>query len=145
MKKYTIIIALTLGVMFNAFSQIQEVEREKFELVSEVKAGWLTVAKLSKSSDNNYLLTYADKQYVYTTSYKSLLFNANDEELNQLYNILANLFDNPEEKQFKLGNEEIAVKVNKNMGVKCLYIFDLNNNSYFYLTKKQLSKVFSKD
>lgn len=98
--------------------------------------------------ENNYRLSFNDLKFTHITAIKSIDFKGNEEMVNGLYSILKELIDGESgvEKEFSIGKEYVAAKCISMVGVKSLKIYgtDTGNMGYFYLTKRQLDKLFGK-
>lgn len=148
---------LFLSIMFFSFSlsaQIIEVQKPKFEKIGEVNSGgivFLSSIQFSKGipndSTNTYIWTYRNSKFTTITDIQSISFSANTKEFDLFYNMLKTQISSPKgtEKQLLLGKNDILIKTIRNLGVSSLTIFNLTNNSYFYLTNNQIDKLFGKN
>ncbi len=99
-------------------------------------------------NQNQYMLSYNDATYTTLTSINRIKFSGNEELIETFYQMLNDLIsgDAGVEKEFNIGKEVMSVKCIKNLGVKSLQIItsDRGTAGYFYVTKKQLDKLFGK-
>jgi hypothetical protein len=153
MKKY-ILFVISSAISAISFSQIKSVENTKPIEIGKVGGGSMSpfVASLNYNKGdadvNTYFLMYNNLKYTTITDINSVVFSASQTELDGFYNELKNSFASEKgtEKKFELGKETVWVKTIKNLGVTSLQITtsDEGTLGYFYLTNKQLDKLFGK-
>lgn len=149
----SISVVLFLFCSFSLSAQIVEVEKQKWEKVGEVKPGGISlissievIRDKEKNGTNIYLWTYRDASYTRIVEYKSFEFNASENDLNGLYEILNTLISGPKgvEKQILLGKTNVSFKSMRALGVSSLVVMDLSTSGFFYLSSNQLYKLFGK-
>lgn len=141
----------TVLLLFSLYSLGQiEIVESKYRDIGEVKNGVSLLAKLSYAvygQDTAYLLTYQDYNYQQITKLESLSFEGQS-TLNQLYKLISSVFtdehkkDKTYEVNFKLGKDYVSVGTYRVMGVTSARII---SNGFFYLTEKQLKKLFARE
>lgn len=149
-----LITSLFTLITLVSFSQIKVVEEKKTTMVGKVGGGSMSpfVASLEYSKGdadaNSYILLYNNLKYTTITDIKAVAFTATPAELDAFYSELKKCFgaEKESEKKFELGKETVWVKTVKNMGVTSLQITTSDEGSlgFFYLTNKQLDKLFGK-
>jgi hypothetical protein len=101
-----------------------------------------------EDKDTIYTLMYRNAKYSQIRDYKSLKFSGEDNTLNQLYDVIKSVFsdENKKNKDFKvelkLGETQVIISNFKTMGITSAMFF--TSDGYFYLTEKQLDKLFGK-
>ena len=150
-------IFLTMTLLFIAtytFSQIKVVENTKSIIVGKVGGSSMSpfVASLEfvkgDADVNQYILLYNNLKYTTLTDVNALSFTATESDIAGLYDLLVNCFaaEKGSEKTVELGKETVWIKTIKNLGVVSLQITTSDDGTlgYFYITKKQLDKLFGK-
>lgn len=153
MKKIFLFFCLIFASIIS-FSQIKVVEEPKSVQIGKVGGGSMSpfIASLEYyNGDANiktYILMYNNLKYATINDINSLRFTATEDELNSFYEELKKSFESEKgnEKKFELGKESVWVKTIKNLGVTSLQITTSDEGSlgFFYLTMKQLTKLFGK-
>ncbi len=148
------VIMLTLVmcfVTFMSFGQINMKPKTEKVIIGEVgkMPGMPPTAALEyvKGDDENlYTLSYRNAKYSKIIDYNSITFKGDNELINSFYITLLDLINGKvnEELEFNIGDEYLLVKCISNMGVKSLQIHTTDNGTtgFFWLTKKQLDKLF---
>lgn len=152
MKK--LLLALLVLVSISASAQIREVEKSKFEKIGEISPGGMAfitsmsvLRDTAKNGTNSYHWMYNNLAYTRITDIKSISFTASEEDFNALYEMMKTQMsaEKGTEKELMLGNSRISFKTIRTLGVSSLTIYDLSTGGYFYLTSKQLDKLFGKN
>jgi hypothetical protein len=144
MKNIIIAIAAMM-ISLTASSQLTAKKENSTMIGQYAKFGTIYAELGSKTTDGNtsYYLSYRNLTYSYITDIQTINFEGDDNTVNQLYNILNSLISSKEtQANFALGNEDITVTKMNIMGINCLKIY--TELGFFYLTKKQLDKLFNK-
>lgn len=152
MKK--ILFSFVLLVSISATAQIREVEKSKYQEIGKVSPGGMAfISSISVMRDtavngtNSYLWMYNNLKYSTITDIKSISFTASNEDFDGLYELLKTQLsaDKGTEKDLELGKSRITIKTIRNLGISSLTIYDLTGGGgYFYLTAKQVDKLFGK-
>lgn len=151
MKK--ILLGLFLFCSISLSAQIVEVEKQKWEKVGEVKPGGISlissidvIKDKGKDGTNLYLWVYSNAAYRTISDVKSFEFSASEADFNGLYDMLKTLISGPKgvEKQILLGKTNVSFKSMRALGVSSLVVMDLSSSGFFYLSSKQLDKLFGK-
>jgi hypothetical protein len=113
--------------------------------VGNVKRGPYLIAELSfKSIDtvNTYKLKYLDAS---TSILKSIEFNANQQFIDELYNIFTKMLveKNGASNDIEVGKFKVNITTQKMMGLRGLLI-TINESSSFGLGGSEISKLFNK-
>lgn len=136
------ILILLLLTGFSAQAQIEMKEDIKLITIGTAKTMGVFRAKLDyavSKEDTIYSIYYKNWKYSSLDDYQTLIFRGGSEVLNQLYDILkAALADKEYSKSFTLGKEDVTVSNSKNM------VTITTNEGFFYLTEKELDKLFGK-
>lgn len=108
----------------------------------------LSVIKESPSDGiNNYLLMYINP--LYAVDINGIKFTATDNELNGLYDLMKTQMsaEKGTKKSLFLGTSGITLETKRALGFSSLIIYDLTEGAsgYFYLSSKQLDKLFGKN
>jgi hypothetical protein len=153
MKSILITFFFTLNTILS-FSQIKVVEDKKKTSVGKVGGSAVSpfVASLEYSKGdadvNTYILLYNNLKYATINDINAVSFSATQTEIDAFYSELKNCFEAEKgsEKKFELGKETVWVKTIKNLGVTSLQITTSDDGTlgFFYLTNKQLDKLFGK-
>ena len=151
MKKVSMVLLFAL-VTIVSYGQISLSTPTEITTIGKVGGGMVPfIADLTYTkgdSENNYTLSFNDLKFTHITAIKSIEFKGNEEMVNGLYGILKELIngDSGVEKEFNIGKEYMVAKSVSMVGVKSLKIYgtDTGNMGYFYLTKRQLDKLFGK-
>jgi hypothetical protein len=138
-------IILGLCVLFSSlgFAQIGEVEtlNEPYTIGVANKAVGLPKLEVVKFEGQDvHSIYYYNLEYPSIREVESLNFIASKEDLNYVYEFLRGQFETKETKSLKLGEDEIIV----NKVSSSIRISKNNENSWFYLSKKQLDRLFNK-
>jgi hypothetical protein len=88
-----------------------------------------------------YVLTYRNAEYDYIIDLQNIIFYGGEQDLNTLYNFLANADD--DFKKIKIGDNDIRVKKLKKYIMVTVYP-DNDIDGYFILSPKHLKKLFGK-
>lgn len=151
MKK--ILLGLFLFCSISVSAQIVEVEKSKWEKVGEVKPGGISlissidvIKDKGKDGTNLYLWIYSNVAYRTISDIKSFEFSASESDFNGLYDMLKTLISGPKgvEKQIVLGKTNVSFKSMRALGVSSLVVMDISSGGFFYLSSKQLDKLFGK-
>jgi hypothetical protein len=152
MRNLFFVLLTVIG--FSVSAQIKEVAPSKYVEIGKVGGGLTPfVSSLSVIRDtstggtNYYLWMYRNLKYSSITDIKSITFTASNEELEGLYNLLKTQMgaDKGSEKRLELGKSTLNFTTTKNLGVASLIVYDLTaSGGYFYLSNKQLDKLFGK-
>lgn len=152
MKNFLLFLALLITVASSA--QIREVEKSKYEVIGKVSPGGMAfISSISVMRDtavngtNSYLWMYNNLKYTTITDIKSISFTASNEDFDSLYELLKTQLsaEKGTEKDLELGKSRITIKTIRNLGITSLTIYDLTGGGgYFYLTAKQVDKLFGK-
>jgi hypothetical protein len=153
MKKILIVITLLFLNKFT-FSQIKVVENSKSTIVGKVGGTSMSpfVASLEyvkgDGDVNQYILLYNNLKYTTITDVNALSFTATESDITGFYDLLVKCFDAEKgsEKTVELGKETVWIKTIKNLGVVSLQITTSDDGTlgFFYMTKKQLDKLFGR-
>lgn len=154
MKFYEILIACLLTTLSHQ-GQIGTIQKSTPSVtVGKVAPVGTFIAELSldinpvDDKDTTYTLKYRDYQFKQTVSIESIKFSGIGDTEDQLYNVFKSVFleENRNNKEyllkFTLGEKPVAIGNYKSMGTT-MAIF-MNGRSYFYLTDKQVDKLFGK-
>lgn len=137
-----VLIVIWLFMSLNAKAQIEMKENVKLIPIGTAKTMGVFRAQLDytvNKEDTIYSIYYKNWKYTSLDDYQTLIFGGGSEVLNQLYDILkAALTDKSYEKHFTLGKEDVTVSNSKNMAMLW------TDAGYFYLTAKELDKLFGK-
>jgi hypothetical protein len=148
--KFLTVIAICL-ISLPSVAQIEVQESEKPARVGHFKNGATIGAELTyriNDGDTLYTLLFNDLEYKYLTEYKSISFDGTGGVVNQLYDVMKTFFsdENKKNKDYKknlrLGDTNITLMNMKVMGVTSIMFHA--KGGYFYLTEKQLNKLFGK-
>jgi hypothetical protein len=144
MKKIIIVVVV---ILFNltASSQLTAKKENSTIIGQYAKFGTIYAELGAKTTDSNtsYYLSYRNLKYSYITDIQTINFEGDDNIVNQLYNVLNSLISSKEtQANFALGNEDMTVSKINIMGINSLKIY--TEFGFFYLTKKQLDKLFNK-
>lgn len=153
MRKTLIVFAFLFSINFS-YSQIKVVENSKSTIIGKVGGNSMSpfVASLEyvkgDADVNQYILMYNNLKYTTITDVNALSFSATESDILGFYDLLVKCFDAEKgsEKTVELGKEIVLIKTIKNLGVVSLQITTSDDGTlgYFYLTKKQLDKLFGK-
>lgn len=120
--------------------------------IGKAKRGGVTIAELyyigGGDIDTTYVIMYSNAKYTTISDYNSILFNGGEDVLNQLYGVIKSVYaeenkKNKEyKKQFMLGKDDVIVSNYRMMGTTSAMIW--TDGGYFYLTEKELDKLFGK-
>ena len=152
MKKFLFFFALLVSISGTA--QIREVEKSKYQEIGKVSPGGMAfISSISVMRDtavdgtNSYLWMYNNLKYSTITDVRSISFTASNEDFDSLYELMKTQLsaDKGTEKDLELGKSRITIKTIRNLGITSLTIYDLTGGGgYFYLTAKQVDKLFGK-
>ena len=151
MKKLLIALITLISVSGNA--QIREIEKSKFEEIGKVGGVGAFVSSFSvmkdtaKGGTNTYLWMYNNLKYQTITDIKSISFTATEEDFNNFYQFLQTQVtaEKGTEKDLELGKSRLNFKTYRALGVSSLMITDYSTGGFFYITSKQLDKLFGKN
>lgn len=99
--------------------------------------------ELAKYEDNYYVLSFRNGDYRSFIDTRTIGFKATEEEVDSLYKDLENTIGTDLDKTYQLNNHRLVVTPKK----KGLYVFvysDSETDSMFFISKKDLSKLFGK-
>lgn len=159
-------LALAAGLAFNppsATGQIKGTEFQKYEMpktatniLGKVKRGPILIADLSfertESDANLYTLRFLDANTSYrntglkTEVMESIKFSATNAEIDDLYNFLKKMIDQPNtfKKEISVGENSIVVITQKaGFGMTNVAIH-INETMVFGLSDKEIDKLFGK-
>jgi hypothetical protein len=150
--KIAIHTTLLLLLSSISYGQISEALMRKVIIIGKVGGGMSAfIAELSyvkEANENEYTLIFNNLEYKTITDTKSIKFSGNEETVNQFYSLLQAQFNAEPgtEKELKVGTQILLLKTIKNLGVTSLVLrlTEQGNSGYFYLTEKQLKKLFGK-
>lgn len=146
MKSY---LVLFLFVSFSASAQIEIKKSPAKTVIGEFKNGGSIGAQLSRMEsdvDTTNLLLYSNLKYRTITDYQTIVFDGDPESL---YEILKTFFkeENVKNKDYKvnlrLGDKDVILSSTRTMGITSIIFW--TDNGFFYITEKQLKKLFGKD
>jgi hypothetical protein len=148
-----LLMSLIILTSISANAQIREVETSKFEDIGKVGGVGAFVSSMSimkdtaKGGTNTYLWMYNNLKYQTITDIKSIRFTATEEDFNNFYQFLQKQInaDKGTEKDLELGKSRLNFKTYKALGVSSLMIYDYSSEGFFYITSKQLDKLFGKN
>ena len=92
--------------------------------------------------DTSYVITYDNVEYKTIHDYNTIQFVASGGDIESLYQGLKSVFDTGKDINITLGNSLVLVASKKLMGITSIYI--TTKDGYFFLTSKQLDKLFGK-
>lgn len=99
--------------------------------------------ELAKYGENRYILSYRNADYQSIDDNRQISFEASNEEIETLYNDLVSTIGTTTDKTYQLNKHTLIVSPKK----KGLYFFvysDYETDSMFFISKKNLSKLFGK-
>ena len=152
MKKLIVGLIFLISISVNA--QIKQVEKSLYVEIGKVGGIGAFVSSLSVIKDtavggtNRYLWMYNNLKYQTITDINSISFTATDEDLDGLYQSLKTqvLAEKGTENTLELGQSRINFKTYRALGVSSLMIYDYSEvGAFFYITAKQLDKLFGKN
>ena len=141
MKKILLLAVLFFGI--NLSAQISEVKN-----ISWIKVGSVLEDKLEYNivdSKNYYSWMYRNSEYKTITDFQSIGFFATQDELDSLYNIIVDLYNQPSktEKKLMLGKNEIMLSKSSDN----VYVFQYKDGlqvGWTFYKKRQIDKLFNK-
>lgn len=138
--KTLILFLLFAGVSFAQVGEAQSVEQSVVIGVANATG----YPELELYPENNqYILSYINEEYKIINDFSSLSFTATDEELNRLYLLIKQQFNNKEEKKLILGNDVIYLITSKNR-VTVMATHNNGSTTWFYIYPNELDKLFGK-
>ena len=148
-----VLLALLVLVSISVNAQIREVEKSKLVEIGKVGGIGAFVSSMSvmadttKGATNTYLWFYNNLKYRTITDIKSISFTATEEDFNGLYQFLQTQSNAEKgtQKDLELGKTRLNFKTIRALGVSSLEITDFTTGGYFYITSKQLDKLFGKN
>ncbi len=99
--------------------------------------------ELSENQNDYYVLAFRNAKYSNIKDFRTVGFKATKEELNSFYNDLVSVIGSGSDKEYTLGNHTLMVSPKK----KGLYLFfysPTETDSFFYISAKNLDKLFGK-
>lgn len=145
MKKLLILALLAFGM--NANAQIEEIKKTEYTLIGEVKYAGTFLFELTYSKYENdinfYFISYRNAAFKTLTETEVIAFSGTEDDLNNLYTIMENLLINgkhQDSKSLKIGKHDVSLMKSDNFG---LMVY-LSKYNYFYISDKQLKKLFNK-
>lgn len=152
MKK--VLLGLLVLVSVSVNSQIREIDPPKSKFVEIGKVGVIgafvcsmsVMEDTTKGATNTYLWMYNNLKYQTITDIKSISFTATEEDFNNFYHFLEIQIkaEKGTEKDLELGKSRLNFKTYRALGVSSLMINDFTTGGFFYITSKQLEKLFGK-
>lgn len=133
-----------------SYGQIEMKESPKVFVIGSVKPGARTIAELTRTvidSDTAYGLTFSNAKYTTLSDYKTVIFRGS-ETIDQLYNLMKTVFTDENKKNkdykidFKLGDNDVSIMNYRVMGITSMWFW--SDGAYFYLSEKQVDKLFGK-
>ena len=135
------------------FSQIQVLETKAPVTIGKVGSfGDIVSLECIKGDEgiNSYCLTYRNIEYRYIIDLKNVLFEATEEELNSLYDLINSRFSkesnkNDEYKNVILGKSIIKIPTATPLSFLWIaVIYNGGGTGYFKINKRQLDILFGK-
>lgn len=145
------LLTLFVVVSLQASAQIEMKESVKSVKIGEVRGAGRFIASIEKipsKEDTVCVLYYKNVRYTTLTDIQDIVFNDTDSTLAELYNVIQSAFtdENKKKKDFKidfrLGDKDVSITSEKMFGIP--YVKFWTENGFFYLTEKQLDKLFGK-
>ena len=131
---------------FSSFSQLTEIKPTK--ATGLVKRGPYQIAKLTSPGSDMHLLTYLDAGYQSIDVYNTIMFDADDKVMNDVYTIFKQQLEAEKntEKSFGLGDSTIKLVTKKALGSPYLvvYIASHGKAGYMNLQSNEVDKLFGK-
>lgn len=135
MKK---LLSVFLLISEISLGQITAKETPKRIIIGEVKASDKFIAEISATNDTCFLLMFKNEKYPSISDIKGISFTGS-QTLSDLYKILSSVISDKDYKaDFKLGGTEVSIS---NRDSK---IWVWTDKGYFFLTEKQLNRLFGK-
>lgn len=94
------------------------------------------------NGERQYLLIYKNSQYANIVDMKSISFISTIEDLEYLYNTLKSVQGAKDEKTITVGNDRLIIKPIGKKWINVLVYHKGDTEGFFYLTPKQLDKLF---
>lgn len=148
MKKLTLLFLILVATVANA--QIKRVETAKREEIGKI-APMGSMSMILEQQGNTYIITYRDVKYTSIDALKSFTFEETGTDLDNLYNMIMDGFENTPESDIKieLPNDTIWLHFEKAMGIVNFQFIHAESKLEIYgysqfLNKKQVTKLFGK-
>lgn len=149
MKKYVVVVLLSIFLVQQNNAQIGEgKEVEKPLLVGKAtKTPFGTSLEYYPRSDgrNYYVLTFKNLEYQKIDDIKSMFFYATDDELEYLFNYFIESLKDKETRTIDVGDQTLYLKKTAmSIRVTVTYNKDPEPDGWFWLSKKQIERLFGK-
>ena len=140
---------ILLAFTITTFSQIGEtktIEERTYVGIANKGVGYPALSyKHYEGRKTIYVLSYLNHEYNYIRDHKSTVFSATEEELNALYDFLIEGFDIKEARTIRVGSDEFWVyKMKNSSALRISVTHSKDTDGWFYITKRQLQKLFGK-
>ncbi|MGM0931949.1 MAG: hypothetical protein ACQEWD_00740 [Bacteroidota bacterium] len=120
--------------------QAESVDEGEVIGIANKSVGLPKLEKIKVEDQNLFILTFYNLEYIALKEIDNISFYASNEDINYLYNFLQDQLKNKESKTLLLGDNEImATKVSSSVRIDIL-----GKDSWFYLSRKQLERLFGK-
>lgn len=149
MKILIAILLLTISQALKA--QIEVKQASKAVTVGKVKSGSALIAEMSYTVEDNdtlYTIIYNNAEYKTLTDIQAIAFDGQDNTFGKLYDVLKTFFSDENKKNknysvsLKLGGKNVTLMNMRVMGITSVMVH--GEKGYFYLTEKQVDKLFGK-
>lgn len=140
MKSKLTLLLITFSFALNAQITTTGQALSKPEIISTTD---ILQYELARYGDDRYILSYRNLEYKNISDHRQIPFKATNEELESLYNDLINTIGTSTDKTYTLNKHNLIVSPKK----KSLFIFvtsETETDSYFYITQKNLERLFGK-
>jgi hypothetical protein len=131
---------------FSSFGQLREIT--PIQPYGLVKRGPYEVAKIKTPGNGMYILTYLDASYQHIVNYNSIVFDADEKIMNDIYTIFKQQVqaEKNSEKLFGLGDSTIKLVTKKTFGVPYITVYIASRGSvgYLSLNEGEIDKLFGK-
>jgi hypothetical protein len=137
-------IIFVLCMMFSSlgFAQIGEAETvETGTLIGELREGYPKLEVFKQDGKNLFVLTYLNSKYRGIVDVQSITFYGESEDLESVYNAFKSA--SKETKSMVIGEDRVRIGLFHKEIMISVYPSD-NIDSYFYLSKKEVDKLFGK-
>lgn len=146
-----LLILLALFIPALTYAQLEIKKDNPSTIIGTARSSNSLIAELSYrvyDTDTVYTLIFKNMKYELLSDYQAIIFHAEGNTLNGLYDVL-NSFFNEENKnkkdyqvRFSLGKEDISVSVIKGMGKRSVMFW--TDKGYVIFDEKTINKVFGR-
>jgi hypothetical protein len=136
MKKIVFVVLFACGIMQGQVGEVQSVPETEVIGVADRNVG---LPKLEVEKDLHFLSFY-NLEYPSLREVETVTFYASPEEREYLYEVFKDQLKSKESKTITLGENELLLK--KTMG--SIRVTVLGHDAWFYLSKKQVERLFGK-